>query len=96
MDRFNVLEKLHAATQVDGRYLALPIEDYPPATWGEANNRWIEATLELGEKAVCAAMTKAGRRPLQLARSSSYRSQAYASPSIEARLINKMGLRART
>ncbi len=92
LDRFNVLEKLHAATQVDGRYLALPIEDYPPATWGEANNRWIEATLELGEKAVCGAMTKAGTAPASIGAFFFVSITGVCSPSIEARLINKMGL----
>ncbi|MGH9640292.1 MAG: type III polyketide synthase, partial [Bryobacteraceae bacterium] len=60
LERFEVLERLHAATQVDGRYLALPIEAYPPTSWGAANNVWIQTSLELGEQAICRAMTQAG------------------------------------
>jgi predicted naringenin-chalcone synthase len=44
LDPFSVLEKRHAAAQVDGRYLALPFERYPFKNWGEANNCWIEAS----------------------------------------------------
>ncbi|HMJ62894.1 MAG TPA: 3-oxoacyl-[acyl-carrier-protein] synthase III C-terminal domain-containing protein [Bryobacteraceae bacterium] len=95
LDRFSVLEKLHAATQVDGRYLALPLEEYPLASWGEANNKWIAATLELGEKAVCGAMTAAGTAPSAIGAFVFVSITGIASPSIEARLINKMGLSTR-
>jgi alkylresorcinol/alkylpyrone synthase len=95
LDRFSVLEKLHAATQVDGRYLALPLEDYPLASWGEANNHWIAATLELGERAVCGAMTAAGTAPSAIGAFVFVSITGIASPSIEARLINKMGLSTR-
>ena len=92
LERFSVLEKLHAATQVDGRYLALPIEKYPFSRWGEANDYWIEATLKLGEQAVCRAMQQAGVRPEQIGAFFFVSITGVCSPSIEARLINKMGL----
>jgi alkylresorcinol/alkylpyrone synthase len=92
LDRFNVLERLHAATQVDGRYLALPIESYPLASWGEANNRWIDATLALGEQAVCRALTQAGTETGGIGAFFFVSITGVCSPSIEGRLINKMGL----
>ncbi len=95
LDRFSVLEKLHAATQVDGRYLALPIDKYPFQNWGEANNHWIEATLKLGEQAVCRAVQQAGIRPEQIGAFFFVSITGVCSPSIEARLINKMGLSPR-
>ena len=95
LDRFNVLERLHAATQVDGRYLALPIEKYPFSSWGEANNFWIDATLELGERAVCYALQHAGVSPDQIGAFFFVSITGVASPSIEGRLINKMGLNPR-
>lgn len=93
--RFEVLERLHAATGVDGRYLAFPMESYPFKTWGEANDRWIEATLELGEQAVCRAMQQAGVRPSDIGAFFFVSITGIASPSIEARLINRMGLSPR-
>ncbi len=34
LDRFDILERLHAATQVAGRYLSLPLDSYPLKNWG--------------------------------------------------------------
>jgi len=95
LDRFDVLERLHAATGVDGRYLAFPMEAYPFKSWGEANDRWIEATLDLGEQAVCQAMQQAGIRPEDIGAFFFVSITGIASPSIEARLINRMGLSPR-
>ena len=90
-----MLEKLHAATQVDGRYLALPIESYPIETFGDANNHWIAATLSLGEQVVGDAMKSAGVEPEDIGAFFFVSITGLASPSIEARLINKMGLSRR-
>ncbi len=95
LDRFDVLERLHASTQVDGRYLAYPIECYPFATWGEANNRWIEASLDLGQKAVCLAIEQAQVHPADIGAFFFVSITGVASPSIEARLINRMSLNPR-
>ena len=95
LDRFTVLEKLHAAAQVDGRFLALPKESYPFKNWGDANNAWIEATLELGEKAVCQALNQAGVDGDCIGAFFFVSVTGVASPSIEGRLINKLGLNRR-
>ena len=95
MDRFSVLERLHAATQVEGRYLALPMEAYPLRDWGAANDAWIAASLDLGERAVCGAMQQAGVSPKDIGAAFFVSITGVASPSIEARLINRMGLSPR-
>jgi alkylresorcinol/alkylpyrone synthase len=95
LDRFGVLEQLHAAAQVDGRYLALPIEDYPLRNWGEANNAWIEASLDLGQQAVCHAMDQAETAPGDIGAFFFVSITGVASPSIEGRLINRMHLSPR-
>jgi alkylresorcinol/alkylpyrone synthase len=92
LERFNVLEKLHAAAQVDGRYLALPMEAYPLESWGEANNRWIDATMKIGQQAVCEAMTAARVGPNDIGAFFFVSITGVCSPSIEGRLINKMNL----
>ncbi len=92
LERFQVLERLHAATQVDGRYLALPIERYPFESWGEANNFWINATVELGEQAVCKTLHQSGIDPASIGAFFFVSITGVASPSIEGRLMNKMGL----
>lgn len=95
LERFSVLERLHASTGVDGRYLAFPMERYPFATWGDANNAWIEASLELGEQAICHALTRAGISPGDIGAFFFVSITGVASPSIEGRLINRLGLSPR-
>ncbi len=96
LERFGILEKLHAATQVDGRYLALPLEAYPLRNWGEANNHWIEASLDLGEQAICRAMQQAGIAAQDIGAFFFVSITGVASPSVDARLINRMKLSPRT
>jgi alkylresorcinol/alkylpyrone synthase len=95
LDRFAVLEKLHAAAQVDGRYLALPIEEYPQAKWGDSNNAWIKASLDLGEEAVGKVLAETGVAKEDIGAFFFVSITGVCSPSIEARLINRMDLSKR-
>ncbi len=55
------LERLQARVGVETRHLALPIEEYYGLTrWGAANNHWIEVAQDLGQKALCCALSRAG------------------------------------
>src|SRR5271157_801228 len=56
-----LLERLHRNVTVDGRYLAIPAEQYLEIkTWGQANDIWIKVAQELGEQALCRALQNAG------------------------------------
>ena len=92
LDRFDILERLHAAAQVDGRYLALPVEEYPQAKWGDSNNAWIKASLDLGEAAVGCVMQETGVAKEDIGAFFFVSITGVCSPSIEARLINRMKL----
>jgi len=101
LERFDILERLHAATQVDGRYLALPLEAYPLESWGKANDCWIAASLTLGQKAICGVMEQATAsgcaiQPGHIGAFIFVSITGVASPSIEGRLMNRMGLSTRT
>jgi alkylresorcinol/alkylpyrone synthase len=96
IERFDVLERLHAATQVDGRYLALPLEAYPLSSWGEANNIWIETAVELGHEAICKAVQQAGTKLSEIGAFFFVSITGVASPSVDARLMNRMGMSLRT
>jgi alkylresorcinol/alkylpyrone synthase len=88
-----MLERLHAHMGVDGRYLVLPLEKfYDLATWGDANNAWIAAGLELGEQAICRALVRAGLTPRELDALFVVSVTGIASPSLDARLVNRMSL----
>jgi alkylresorcinol/alkylpyrone synthase len=96
IERFDVLERLHIATQVDGRYLALPLEAYPLRSWGEANNVWIETAVDLGQQAICKAVRQAGTNIGDIGAFFFVSITGVASPSVDARLMNRMGLSPRT
>jgi alkylresorcinol/alkylpyrone synthase len=88
-----VLRRLHKNVGVDGRFLALPIDAYPLLKgWGEANNHWIRTALELGYCSVSRALTGAGLDARNVGALFFTSVTGIASPSIDARLINRLGL----
>ena len=90
-----LLARLHRNVTVDGRYLAVPAEEYVDIkTWGQANDIWIRVAQELGEQALCLALHKAGLKTEDLGCLLFTTVTGVASPSIDALLINRMGLPA--
>lgn len=88
-----MLARLHRNVAVDGRHLALPYEKYYELkTWGCANDAWIQAAQELGEQALCRALHHAGLEPSELGALFFTSVTGISSPSIDALLINRMGL----
>jgi alkylresorcinol/alkylpyrone synthase len=87
------LDQLHSRMGVEGRYLALPIEAYEKlSTWGQANSAWIEVAQELGQEAIALALKRAGLSPRDLSALFVVSVTGIASPSLDARLVNRMGL----
>lgn len=90
-----VLDRLSTRVGVDGRYLALPIEAYDDlTTWGKSNNVWIEVAEDLAEQSICRALTRAGLCEADLDAIFFVSVTGVASPSIDARLMNRMNLRS--
>ncbi len=89
----DILGRLEESMKVDGRFLVRPIEFYETMTkWGQANDVWIEAGMELGEKALCHALVGAGLQPRELSAIFVTSVTGIAAPSLDARLANRMGL----
>jgi alkylresorcinol/alkylpyrone synthase len=89
----HVLRRLHRHVGVDGRFLSLPKEEYSKIkTWGEANDHWIRTAQELGEKAISSALKDAELNPTNLGAFFFTSVTGISSPSIDALLINRMGL----
>ena len=89
-----VLERLHEATGVRTRHLAMPLEAYPGLTgFGAANDVFIRVGTDLGHLAVAKALAAAGLTPgdVDLLMVSSV--TGIAAPSLDARLIPRLGLR---
>ncbi len=94
---FNVerLEDLHRAVGVGGRHLALPLAQYHELVSFQArNDAWTKAAVDLGEKAVRDATAAAGLTLQDLQHIFFVTVTGLATPSIDARLCNRLGLRA--
>lgn len=90
-----VLERLHAATGVRSRHLALPLAEYDATLtgFGSANDAFIRVGLELGEQAIRRALDAAGLSPTDVDVVLTTSVTGIAAPSLDARLVGRLGLR---
>jgi alkylresorcinol/alkylpyrone synthase len=90
-----LFDRFHARAGVRQRYLAFPLEKYEQLTgsWGEANRAWMEASEQIGERAIDRALERAGLERADLDALYIVSVTGVASPSLDARLINRMKLR---
>jgi len=88
------LAALHRNARVDTRHLALPLEEYGGArAFGETNDHWIRVAVELGEEAVGGALRQVGLEPTDIDAIFAVSITGVASPSLDAKLANRMGFR---
>jgi hypothetical protein len=89
------LGRLLTRVGVEGRHLARSIDEYDVlTTWGKSNHAWIDAAEELAEQSICRALTRAGLSEQDLDAVFFVFVTGIASPSIDARMMNRMNLRA--
>jgi alkylresorcinol/alkylpyrone synthase len=87
------LERLHHRVLVGGRHLALPVEEYDElTTWGKANDAWIRVAQEVGAAAVLDALARAALTPDDVDALIFVTVTGVATPSIDARLVNRLRL----
>lgn len=85
------LERFHNNMLVNGRYLALPLESYlTPSGFGERNDAWIEAAMELGEDVLCRLLDRAQLAPQEIDQITFTTITGIAVPSVDARLMNRI------
>ncbi len=90
------LERLHRNVLVGGRHLALPLEEYQDLeTWGDSNDAWIRVAQDVGEAAIVQALERAGLDRQEVDAFFFVTVTGVATPSIDARLMNRLGLPAR-
>ncbi len=93
LDNPQFMQRLHQRVGVDTRHLALPMEQYHDIkTWGQANGHWIDVALDLSEEALRRALERAGLSQDALGAIFFVSVTGISSPSIDARLINRMKL----
>ena len=83
--------------KVEHRYLAQPIPSYlSPRSFGATNDVWIRVGQELGELAIRQALDRAGLGPRDVDMLFVVSVTGIASPSLDAMLIERMGMRLDT
>lgn len=81
-------------TGVDHRSLALPLSRYPTLSgFTEANNAYLEVAVDLGEQAIRSALAAANVEPDEVDTIVMVSSTGIAVPTIDARLMSRIGLR---
>jgi len=89
-----VVARIHEATGVRHRYLALPLEAYATLDdFGAANDAFIRVGLDLAEQAISGALQQAGLSASDVDLIVSTTVTGVAAPSLEARLALRMGFR---
>src|ERR1700739_194164 len=92
-DNGAVLERLHSRTGVEYRYFSRPLEEYQTIdTWGKANNVWIETAEQLGQQSIECLLKQTGLARDRIAALFFVSVTGVCSPSIDARLVNRMKL----
>jgi len=88
------LDELHRAVKVRGRHLALPLAEYPLLdTFKKSNDAWIRVAEEVGAEAITRALDRAGLGPSDVDQLVFVTVTGLATPSIDAKLVNRLGLR---
>jgi alkylresorcinol/alkylpyrone synthase len=78
---------------VEGRHLALPLHRYPQLVdFSERNREYIRCAVDLGERALGAALREAELPAAELGHLFFVSVTGMATPSIDARLVNRMRL----
>ena len=88
------LATIHRNTLVGGRHLALPLAAYAELTsFTAANDAFIRCAVDLGEEALRDALANAELQPEDVDHVIFVSITGLATPSIDARLVNRLGLR---
>lgn len=90
------LADLHRATRVGGRHLALPLADYAALdSFARSNAAFLRVGAEVGEAAVRDGLRRAGLAPSDVDHLFFVTVTGVSTPSLDARLMNRLGLPAR-
>ena len=93
--KVDAFDRLHRATTVAGRYLALPMADYAGLdSFAKSNGAWLRVASELGAEAAVSALSGAQLEARDIDHLFFVTGTGIATPSIDTRIISAIGLRA--
>ncbi|HEY4378914.1 MAG TPA: 3-oxoacyl-[acyl-carrier-protein] synthase III C-terminal domain-containing protein [Acidobacteriaceae bacterium] len=86
-----LLSRLHANCGVDFRHFVLPLEAYPTLVgFNATNDVWITNAVDLGQTCITRALSPLGLNPEDVSAIFFASVTGIASPTVDARLINRM------
>lgn len=88
------VEQLHKAVQVEERFLALPMDTYEQISdFTESNDHFIQVGTDVAEQVLRDALDQSGLTPRDVDAIFFVSVTGVATPSIDAKLVNRLGLR---
>ena len=89
-----LIDRLHQAVQVSGRYLSIPMAEYYELdSFAKSNRVWSRVAPEIGQKAAESALRQAGLTARDIDHIFFVTVTGIAVPSIDAILVNRLGMR---
>jgi alkylresorcinol/alkylpyrone synthase len=89
------LDQLHRNVLVDGRHLALPLEEYEALdSFTKANDAFIRIAVDVGARAIENVLEVAGLGTKDVSHLLYVSTTGIATPSVDARIVNRLGLRS--
>jgi alkylresorcinol/alkylpyrone synthase len=90
----STFDQIQRTVRVDRRYLALPVSEYPELdSFAKTNAAWSRVAPELAAAAIERALVAAGLAARDIDHLFFITGTGVATPSIDARLVNRMGMR---
>jgi alkylresorcinol/alkylpyrone synthase len=91
----STFDQIQRSVRVDRRYLALPVSEYPALdSFAKTNAAWARVAPELGMAAAAGALGAAELAARDIDHLFFVTGTGIATPSIDARIVNRLGMRA--
>ncbi len=96
-DKKKHVEQFHNSTQVTGRHLSIPLEEYKNlGDIGDRSKKWLDVAIELQTQNINNLLANAGLSPKDISMIASTTVTGLSIPTLEAKLMNRIAFRSNT